>query len=135
MTESLVGTGKAVGAPVRRVEDPRVLLGKSQYVDDIHLSGTLGVAFVHSPYAHARVLKVDVEAAQAHSGVEAVLTGVDVADAILPLRVEYDPAIAPPAAIANAVADALAPFGVRVNEIPLTPERVLTLIDQGCNGA
>ncbi len=95
MTESLVGTGKAVGARVRRVEDPRVLLGKSQYVDDIHLSGTLGVAFVRSPYAHARVLKVDVKAAQAHSGVEAVLTGVDVADAILPLRVEYDPAKAP----------------------------------------
>ncbi len=39
-------------------------------------------------------------------------------------------AISPPAAIANAVADALAPLGARVNEIPLTPERVLALIDQ-----
>jgi carbon-monoxide dehydrogenase large subunit len=39
-------------------------------------------------------------------------------------------AIAPPAAIANAVADALSPFDVRVNEIPLTPERVLTLIER-----
>ena len=95
MTESLVGTGKAVGAPVRRVEDPRVLLGQSQYVDDIHLSGTLGVAFVRSTYAHARSLKIDVKAARTHFGVEAVLTGVDVVDAILPLRVEYDPAKAP----------------------------------------
>jgi carbon-monoxide dehydrogenase large subunit len=43
-------------------------------------------------------------------------------------------AISPPAAIANAVADALAPLGVRVNEIPLTPERVLALIDQGRTG-
>jgi aerobic carbon-monoxide dehydrogenase large subunit len=42
-------------------------------------------------------------------------------------------AIAPPAAIANAVADALAPFGVRVNEIPLTPERVLNFIERGQN--
>jgi carbon-monoxide dehydrogenase large subunit len=33
-----------------------------------------------------------------------------------------------PAAIANAVADALAPFGVQVNAMPLTPERILTLI-------
>ena len=33
-------------------------------------------------------------------------------------------AIAPPAAIANAVADALRPFGVRVNSLPLSPERV-----------
>ena len=36
----------------------------------------------------------------------------------------------PPAAIAHAVADALAPLGVRVNEMPLTPEPVLALIDQ-----
>ena len=39
-------------------------------------------------------------------------------------------AIAPPAAIANAVADALAPFGARINEIPLTPERVLKCIER-----
>ena len=39
-------------------------------------------------------------------------------------------AIAPPAAIANAVADALAPFDVRVNALPITPERVLAWIDR-----
>jgi len=33
-------------------------------------------------------------------------------------------AIAPPGALANAVADALSPFGVRVNELPITPERI-----------
>lgn len=37
-------------------------------------------------------------------------------------------AIAPPAAIANALADALLPFTPRVNEIPLTPDRVLELL-------
>jgi len=37
-------------------------------------------------------------------------------------------AIAPPAAIANAIADALAEFAPRVNRIPLTPERVLAMI-------
>jgi carbon-monoxide dehydrogenase large subunit len=37
-------------------------------------------------------------------------------------------AIAPPAAIANALADALRPFAPRVNEIPLTPDRVLALV-------
>jgi aerobic carbon-monoxide dehydrogenase large subunit len=40
-------------------------------------------------------------------------------------------AIAPPAAIANAVADALAPFGARVNAVPLTPERVLSFVERG----
>jgi aerobic carbon-monoxide dehydrogenase large subunit len=37
-------------------------------------------------------------------------------------------AIAPPAAIANALADALRPLTVRVNEIPLRPSRVLELL-------
>jgi len=37
-------------------------------------------------------------------------------------------AIAPPAAIANALADALLPFTVRVNEIPLSPNRVMELL-------
>jgi carbon-monoxide dehydrogenase large subunit len=37
-------------------------------------------------------------------------------------------AIAPPAAIANALADALLPLTARVNEIPLTPGRVLSLL-------
>jgi carbon-monoxide dehydrogenase large subunit len=39
-------------------------------------------------------------------------------------------AISPPAAIANAVEDALAPFGVRVTETPLTPPRILALIER-----
>jgi len=37
-------------------------------------------------------------------------------------------AISPPAAIANAVEDALAPFGVRVTETPLTPSRIAGLL-------
>ena len=37
-------------------------------------------------------------------------------------------AVAPPAAIANAVRDALAPLGVEINETPLTPQRVLAAI-------
>ena len=39
-------------------------------------------------------------------------------------------AIAPPAAIANALEDALSPFRVQVNEIPLKPDRVLELLEQ-----
>jgi carbon-monoxide dehydrogenase large subunit len=95
MATSLAGTGKMVGAEVRRVEDPRVLLGKTRYVDDIRLPGTLVLAFVRSPYAHAGILNVDVSAAKSYPGVKAVLTGADIAEAIRPLRVEYDPARAP----------------------------------------
>ena len=88
-------TGKMMGARVRRVEDPRFLLGKGRYVDDIQLPGALALAFVRSPYAHARLGRVDSSAAQAHPGVVAVLTGADIAGVIKPLRVEYDPAKAP----------------------------------------
>ena len=37
-------------------------------------------------------------------------------------------AVNPPAAIANAVADALSPFGVRVNHLPITPEWIVTTV-------
>ena len=52
MATLLTGTGKMVGAEVRRVEDPRILLGKSRYVDDVQLPGTVAMAFARSPYAH-----------------------------------------------------------------------------------
>jgi aerobic carbon-monoxide dehydrogenase large subunit len=44
-------------------------------------------------------------------------------------------AVAPPAAIANAVRDALASFGAEVNETPLTPARVLAAIQRAKNAA
>ena len=89
------GTGKMVGAEVRRVEDPRVLLGKSQYVDDLALPDAVAVAFVRSPHAHARILSIDAHAAAARADVQMVLTGADIAEGVKPLRVEYDPAKAP----------------------------------------
>ena len=39
-------TAKLLGARVRRVEDPRVLLGRTRYVDDVRLPGALSLAFV-----------------------------------------------------------------------------------------
>jgi carbon-monoxide dehydrogenase large subunit len=95
MSTTIGSTGKMIGARVRRVEDPRVLLGKGRYVDDLQLPGALALAFVRSPYAHARLVKIDTEAARNHPGVAAVLTGEDLASAIKPLRVEYDPVKAP----------------------------------------
>jgi carbon-monoxide dehydrogenase large subunit len=95
MATTTGGTGKMIGAQVRRVEDPRVLLGKTRYVDDMQLPGMVALAFVRSPYAHARITQIDASEAQRHPGVLAVLTGADIADVIKPLRVEYDPARAP----------------------------------------
>jgi aerobic carbon-monoxide dehydrogenase large subunit len=40
-------------------------------------------------------------------------------------------AIAPPVAIANAVADALAPFGAEFNRTPVLPEEVIAVLRAG----
>ncbi len=72
------------GASIRRSEDPRILTGSGRYVDDIKLPGMLHAAFVRSPLAHARVLSVDVSAAQALPGVVAVFTGAELETMTVP---------------------------------------------------
>ena len=50
-----------IGAPVRRVEDLRLITGNGRYTDDIGVgTGALEVAFVRSPHAHARIGEIDV---------------------------------------------------------------------------
>jgi carbon-monoxide dehydrogenase large subunit len=41
--------------------------------------------------------------------------------------------IGAPAAIANAIADALAPLGIAIDELPVTPERLYALVEQAKN--
>jgi carbon-monoxide dehydrogenase large subunit len=65
------------GKSIKRREDPRLITGKGNYVDDVKLSGTTYAAFVRSPHAHARVRKIDTAAAARHPGVVAVFVGGD----------------------------------------------------------
>jgi len=67
------------------VEDARLLRGRGRYVDDIVLPRMLVAAFVRSPHAHALIARVDGAAARALSGVEAVVTGADLARVARPL--------------------------------------------------
>ena len=79
-------TGKLIGARVHRVEDPRILRGQGRYVPDLTVTGMLHAAFLRSPYAHARVLRIDAEAARAHPGVVSVLLPDEAARAAKPWR-------------------------------------------------
>ena len=63
-----------------RKEDPRFIRGMGNYVDDIQLPGMLHLAILRSPVAHARIVSIDVSAAQAHPKVKAVVTGADLAE-------------------------------------------------------
>src|SRR3990170_3169149 len=69
---------KWVGQRMKRKEDPRLIQGLAHYVDDLALPGQLYAAFLRSPYAHARLRKIDRPAAGRARGVVAVLTGEDV---------------------------------------------------------
>src|SRR5499427_2388476 len=72
--------GGLIGRSVRRVEDPVLITGRGCYVDDIQLPGMLHMAFLRSPYPHAKILSVQTSVAQAMPGVVAVVTGADLSE-------------------------------------------------------
>ncbi len=82
---------KHVGQSLRRKEDPRLITGRAQYVDDIALHGMLHMAVVRSPEAHARIISIDTAAATAMDGVTAVFTGEEMSDLLAPLPMAWAP--------------------------------------------
>jgi aerobic carbon-monoxide dehydrogenase large subunit len=68
-----------VGRARLRKEDARLITGQTTWTDNITLPGLTHVAFVRSPYAHARITGVDLSAARAASGILAVFSGADFA--------------------------------------------------------
>lgn len=66
-----------VGRRVRRIEDPRILLGRGRYADDVTPARCLHAAFVRSPLAHATITAIDTPEALGAPGVTAVLTAAD----------------------------------------------------------
>src|ERR1044072_5155646 len=66
---------KLVGQRVKRRESPRLMQGRGTYVDDVKIAGMQHIAFKRSDIAHGKIKSLDVSAAQAMEGVEAVFTG------------------------------------------------------------
>ncbi|MGQ0538984.1 MAG: molybdopterin cofactor-binding domain-containing protein [Gemmatimonadaceae bacterium] len=79
------------GRSIRRTEDPRLLRGEALFIDDVVLPELLHVAIVRSVHAHARLLRVDVRAAQALRGVHGVYTADDLGALMKP-----GPVLVPP---------------------------------------
>ena len=71
--------GRFVGQHVRRTEDRRLLRGAGNFIDDVVVPDMLHAAFVRSPFPHARVTGIDIRAAAALPGVQAVITGAEMA--------------------------------------------------------
>jgi aerobic carbon-monoxide dehydrogenase large subunit len=74
--------GPYVGRPLKRSEDPKLVAGRGQYVEDITLPGLAHLAFLRSPHAHARIKALGTDAARRAPGVVRVAT----ADDLGPLR-------------------------------------------------
>ncbi|WP_202410421.1 xanthine dehydrogenase family protein molybdopterin-binding subunit [Pseudomaricurvus sp. HS19] len=73
-------TGKYIGQRVHRKEDPRLLTGHGQFVDDVSVPGQLHVAFTRSPVARASIVSISSDYAREVPGVHAIYTQQDLAD-------------------------------------------------------
>ena len=100
------------GARIPRNEDARLLTGRAQFVDDVHLDGMLHVAFRRSEHAHARLLGVDVATARKRDGVIAVYTAADLGDYWQP-----GPLLVPPPPIPGLVFN-------QATQVPLVKDKV-----------
>src|SRR4029079_11641809 len=79
-TETALRTSAEIGGmghSVKRKEDPRMIRGQGEYIDDVNLPGQLWLDIVRSPYAHATIKGIDATEALKIPGVLAVITRVD----------------------------------------------------------
>ena len=72
-------TSKArfIGKPMQRIEDPLLVSGRVEFIDNAALPGMLHCAILRSPFPHARIVRIDTSRAEALAGVRAVVTGED----------------------------------------------------------
>ena len=69
------------GKEVRRLEDELLLKGQGKFTDDVTLPGQAHLVFLRSPYPHARLVSIDVQAALSLPGVMQITTGADLVKA------------------------------------------------------
>ena len=69
-----------IGKARARKEDARLLTGQTNWTDNIVLPGMLHMAFVRSPYAHARIVSVDATEALKLPGVMAAYSAEDLGE-------------------------------------------------------
>ncbi|MGH9368672.1 MAG: xanthine dehydrogenase family protein molybdopterin-binding subunit, partial [Thermoanaerobaculia bacterium] len=69
------------GSGIKRREDPRLLTGQAKYTDDFTLPGMAHLSVVRSPYAHAKIKRIDTKKARRVPGVLGIFTGQEMKDA------------------------------------------------------
>src|SRR5262249_18758475 len=71
---------EVIGKPAPRVDGVAKVTGQARYAADFALPGTIWGKTLHSPYSHARIVRIDAAAARKVEGVHAVITGADTRD-------------------------------------------------------
>ncbi len=99
--------GKWIGKPLRRREEMRLVQGQGSFVDDKKLLGMTHMRVIRSPYAHARIMSLDISKAAAAPGVVCTLTGKEVAGMVKPF-IEIGPGV-----------------GQTIQDFPLAVEKVV----------
>lgn len=74
------GPNSHIGRSLSRTSARRTVAGRGRYTDDISLPRTVHAAFVRSPHAHARILKIDTAEAETMPGVVLIMTGGELAE-------------------------------------------------------
>ena len=72
------GGNEAIGAPVKRKEDRRLITGAGKYTADVQPGNALFMAVLRSPHARARIINLELNMGRAAPGVAAVLSGKDI---------------------------------------------------------
>src|SRR5262249_29246568 len=76
---------KNIGRRVTALTNVPLAASRGPFLNDIELPGTTGLAFLRSPYAHARIRSIATTAAAARPGVITVLTGADAKQELRPI--------------------------------------------------
>src|SRR5215469_7731401 len=79
MTATTDAPAAQIGQARLRKEDAKLITGQTNWTDNIKLPGMLHMAFLRSPYAHAKITRVDVSSALEQPGVIAAFSGADFA--------------------------------------------------------
>src|SRR5215203_1274613 len=119
MVAAVESPEKMVGRPLKRREDPRLITGAGNFLDDVRLPGITYAALVRSPHAHAKFSSIDTSRAAAMPGVIAVFTGDDFMD-VNPL-----PAAWQAAGVKN---NAVTPRVLAVKEVHQTGDPVAVVV-------
>ena len=80
-----------VGSRERKQYGDRFLTGRIEYINDLRLPGTVHMAVLRSPHAHARIVSVDLDRARQAPGVVAALSGAEAAELCGPIPHFIDP--------------------------------------------